>query len=230
MYGVPCLLVLHASCRLLTRDQELREFYATWLKRKGAGQRDAEPGGEEGESMVAAESPPEVGTPLASVPKNLSAATIDIDIPSFTLRSTVLPPILQDVVSPSETFVNIPATAPSSPSLSISTVSDLTPTELGEIEHSEEQTTIHHKTFYLEDGNVEITCGHTIFRVHSPVVSFSSSKLRDVLSPSSLLNAPMREGCPRVTLSDSAEDFEVLLKMIYTPGCASPPLNVRSMN
>ena len=81
-----------------------------------------------------------------------------------------------------------------------------------------------HGSFYLEDGNVEIVCGYTIFRVHSPIVSFSSPYLRDILSPSTLLNAPMPEGCSRVVFEDSAQDFAVLLKMIYTPGYA-PPLS-----
>ena len=81
---------------------------------------------------------------------------------------------------------------------------------------SEEWTTIPHETFYFEDGNVEIVCGDTVFRVHSTIISFSSSKLRDMLSPSTLLNAPMPEGCPRTVFEDSADDFEVLLETIYT--------------
>ena len=109
---------------------------------------------------------------------------------------------------------HFPAGTVSSPTLSISTVSDLTPTELGEIE----QTTARHDTFYFEDGNVEIMCGDTVFRIHSTVIGFSSPKLRDILSPSELLHAPIPEGRPRITISESAEDFEILLKMIYTPG------------
>jgi hypothetical protein len=108
----------------------------------------------------------------------------------------------------------------SSPTLSISTISDFTPTELGEdvLEGSSELIPTPHETFYLEDGNVEIICGHTIFRIHSPIVSFSSPKLRDMLSQSAILNAPTPDECPRIVFNDSAEDFAVLLKMIYTPG------------
>ena len=84
--------------------------------------------------------------------------------------------------------------------------------------------------FYLENGDVEIVCGHTIFRIHSPIVSFSSANLRDMLSSPTLLNAPMPEGCPRVIFKDSAEDFAVLLKMIYTPGCVSPPFDASFVN
>ena len=72
---------------------------------------------------MAAEVPVEVETPIAFVPQDLSSAAIDIDTSSS---------ILHNLESSSETFVNIPATAVSSPTLTISTVSDLTPTELGE--------------------------------------------------------------------------------------------------
>jgi len=110
-------------------------------------------------------------------------------------------------------------------------VSDLTPTELDDIrEGNGEVIPTRHKTFYLEDGNVEVVCGRTIFRIHSPIVSFSSSKLRDMLSPSTLLNASVPEGCPRIGFKDSAEDFAVLLKMIYTPGYVPFPLDTNCIN
>ena len=117
--------------------------------------------------------------------------------------------------------MNIPATALSSPTLSISTISDLAPTELGEeTDPSEEQTTTRHDTFYFEDGNVEIVCEYTVFRVHSTIISFASPKLRGVLSPTALLGALLPEGCPRIALADRASDFAVLLRVIYTPGYA----------
>ena len=84
----------------------------------------------------------------------------------------------------------------------------------------------HHDTFYFEDGNVEIVCENTVFRIHSSIISFASSNLRDITSPPTLLNAQMPEGRPRVTVSDSAEDFGALLKMIYTPGWVPPSLEV----
>ena len=120
----------------------------------------------------------------------------------------------------------------SSPTLSISTISDLTPTEFDEDigESSDERVPIHHETFYLEDGNVEIMCGQTIFRVHSPVISFSCHNLRNILSSSALLGAPMPEGCPRVAFKDDPEDFSVLLKMIYTPGYVPLPSGKGSMS
>ena len=130
----------------------------------------------------------EVETPIAFVPQELPTAMIDINIPSPILQSIVPPSILQAIKPPSilydaesfpETFVEVPTGTPSSPTFSISTVSDLTPSESGKDirEGSGGQTPVHHGMFYLEDGNVEILCGLTIFRVHSPVVSFSSPKL-----------------------------------------------------
>ena len=201
-------------------DQELRDVHAEWLERKEREkQRDVpeaeECWREEEEDAMATEVPAEVETPIASAPQDLPI-TVDTGIP---------PSILHGIESPSDPFTNINRTAAaSSPTLSISTVSDLTLTELGDdigVDSSKWILT-RHETFYLEDGNVEIVCGHTIFRVHSPVVSFSSRNLRDVLSPFTLLNAPMPEGCPRVVFKDSAEDFGVLLMMIYTPGYIPP--------
>jgi len=61
-------------------------------------------------------------------------------------------------------------------------------------------------------------CGDTVFRVHSSIISFFSPNIRDLLSPSALINAPTPEGCPRVVFTDSADDFSVLLRMICMPG------------
>ena len=166
----------------------------------------------------------DIATPVAFAPQDLPIA-VDIDIPPPILHDLTSPSVFHDVDTPIDTSANARTTAPSSPTLSTSTVSDFTPTELEDSteEGDGERSTTRHETFYLEDGNVEVVCGHTIFRIHSPIVSFSSSKLRDVLSPSILLNAPMAEGCPRIAFEDSPEDFAVLLKMIYTPGCVTPP-------
>jgi len=199
-------------------------FHAAWLKRKeeerrGTGETEVCKREEE-EGTVAAEVPPEVETPVAFVSQNLPA----VNIHSSTFRGIKSPYPSHDVDSSSGTFVNVPATAVSSPTLSISTVSDLTPTELSEeIEHGGNQAATRHDTFYFEDGNVEIACGDTVFRVHSTVVSFSSSELRHILSPSTLRAAPMPEGCPRIVFTDTVEDFSILLEMIYTPGCAPLP-------
>jgi len=70
--------------------------------------------------------------------------------------------MLRDLEYPSETFFDIPPTAVSSPTLSISTVSDLTPTELSEDIEDDNEMVIHHDTFYFEDGDVEIVCRHAL--------------------------------------------------------------------
>ena len=212
----------HVGTYLLTYNQELRELHTRWLKRKEEERRDAslvrEPVGEEKGTMPA-QVPTEVETPIAFVSKNLPATTGGI----YTHSS-----VLQDAERSSETFVDISAAAVSSPTLSFSTVSDLTPTDFGE--EVEEQTIARHDAFYFEDGNVEIACGDTLFRVHSTVISFSSSKLRDMFSPTTLLSVPMPDGRPRVAVADSTEDFAVLLKMIYTPGWVFTSLEACSAN
>jgi hypothetical protein len=182
---------------------------------------------EERRNPAATEIPVEVETPIAFAPKNLP----DIGISSSISEDIEFLSALQDAESSSDAFPNDQIPTASSPTLSIFTVSDLAPTELDEDigEGSDGGVPTHHETFYLQDGNVEILCGRTIFRVHSPIVSFSSPKLRDMLSSSTLLNAPVPEGCPRVVFRESSEDFAVLLKMIYTPVYV-PPLGVGSVN
>lgn len=172
----------------------------------------------EEEGTPASESPAEIETPVALTPRDLPAT---FDIPSSILHGIESSFVRHNVETSSASFVDIPATTESSPTLSISTISDLAPTEL-----SEEETVAHHDVFYFGDGNIEIVCGGTVFRVHSTIVSFSSSKLRDTLAPSTLLDAPMPEGCPRVVFKDTPKDFAILLKMIYTPGFVSLPFGV----
>jgi len=198
-------------------DQEFRDIHAKWLEQKeeeqGFTMGTGEGNVEVTEKVTSVEvSPNEAGiaeTPAAFVPRDLPVTPIDIS-----------PSVLQDVVSSSETFISIQAATASSPTSTIATISDLTPTDLLDEDTGvgNEWILTRHKTFYLEDGNVEIVCGQTLFRVHSPIVSFSSPKLRDLLSPATLLDASMPEGCPRVTFTDTAVDFVILLKMIYTPG------------
>ena len=203
-------------------EQEFREIHAAWIQQTEE-QRDPrlteEHQGSGGEDIVTADAFAEAETPVAFVPQDLPTAETGIEIPSSILQDIVSASAQHDTGSSSEAIIDIPASPTSSPTLSISTMSDLTPTELGETE--QERGLGHagsHDTFHFEDGNVEIVCGNTICRVHSTVVSFSSSQLREILSQSALLNAPAPEGRPRIIISDSAEDFTMLLKMIYTPG------------
>ena len=224
---VGCAACPGASPRVDLFGQGFREVHAAWLEQRERDQSDAEGagiGGEEvGGNVMATEVTGEIETPIAFVPQDLP--------PTETDGSTTSPIFQGNTRSSSETFTEIQANAISSPTFSISTVSDLTPTELGEeTENTVEQAANHHDTFYFEDGNVEIVCEETVFRVHSTIISFSSPKLRDILSPTTLLNAPMPEGCPRVVLTDSAVDFAVLLRVIYTPGYVTHPVDVAPAN
>jgi len=184
-------------------------------------QRKGEEG--QGNAIGAEETPAEVETPIASAPKDLPTA-VDIGVPCSLLQDIESLSSLHGPESSPNPFTDDRIPAVSSPTLSISTVSDLSPTEFDDYfgEGDGERIYTHHEAFYIEDGNVEIVCGHTIFRIHSSVVSFSSPNLRDTFSSSTLLKAPMPEGRPRIFFKDSAEDFTVLLKMIYTPGHVPP--------
>ena len=177
--------------------QEFRKIHTAWLQRKSE---------EEKRNTFGPKDPP---TPINIV-----------GIPSSIFQEPGNPFNLHGMGRSSDPYPEDRTTAVYSPTLSTSTASDLTPSESDEDtrEGGDERILIRHKTFYLEDGNMEIVCGHTIFRVHSPIVSFSSPTLRNILSPSALCNAPTPEGCPQIIFKDSAEDFAVLLKMIYTPG------------
>ena len=84
-------------------------------------------------------------------------------------------------------------------------------------------TIAQHKTFYLEDGNVEVVCGNTLFRVHTSVLSFHSPALRRMFAQTNLTAAESPNGCPRIPSSDTAADFTTLLKMIYLPGSVALP-------
>ena len=180
---------------------------------------------------MAAEIPAEVETPIAFAPQDLPT-TVDIDIPSPILQGVESSSALHGVESSPNASTDDWTATVSSPTLSISTISDLTSTEFDEdiSEGGGGRISTRHEAFYLVDGNLEVVCGHTIFRIHSPIVSFSSPSLRDMLSPSTLLNAPTPEGCPRVIFKDSAEDFAVLLKMIYTPGYVPPSFDAGSVD
>jgi hypothetical protein len=215
---VRCTSHGYSSRLSLTCEQEFREIHAAWVQQRKE-QKDSKETGEE--DMAAGETSAEVKTPVAFAPQDLPVATIPIEIPSSILQDIESSSVFSDRDSSLETFIDVPSGA-ASPTLSISTVSDLAPTEFGEeSERGETQTTTRHDTLYFEDGNVEIACGDTIFRIHSSIVSFSSSELRDILSQQALLDAPTPDGRPRITTSDSPEDFATLLKMIYTPGLVS---------
>ncbi|KAF9783234.1 hypothetical protein BJ322DRAFT_1008232 [Thelephora terrestris] len=74
-----------------------------------------------------------------------------------------------------------------------------------------------HDTFNFEDGNVEVLCGNTLFRVHTSILSLHSPALRQMFAQASLATAESPNGCPRILSHDKATDFTTLLKMIYLP-------------
>ena len=145
-------------------------------------------------------------------------------------------PPLEPVTTP-ETDAIPASPATQSPSISIASLSDFTiadasdgesqidPTisDTSDDELPTDPTTIApHKTFYLEDGNVEVLCGNVLFRVHTSVLSFHSPALRRMFAQTNLAAAESPNGCPRIGSSDTATDFSTLLKMIYLPGFVGP--------
>ena len=80
-----------------------------------------------------------------------------------------------------------------------------------------------HETFYLEDGNVEVLCGNTLFRVHTTILSFHSPALRRMFTQTNLTTAESPNCCPRIQSSDMPKDFATLLKIIYLPGFVALP-------
>jgi len=154
-YRVPSVSLPHATLYLV--DQEFRELHAKWLEQKEEEQKFTAGTGEGNVEVKENLTSVEV-SPAAFVPRNLPVTPIDIS-----------PSVLQDVVSSSETFIFIQAATASPPTSTISTISNLTPTDLDEDTGvSNERTLTHHEIFYLEDGNVEIVCGQTVFRVRPP--------------------------------------------------------------
>ena len=106
-----------------------------------------------------------------------------------------------------------------SPSISVSSLSDFTIADTSDDEPPSDPPTITpHDTFYLEDGNVEVLCGNTLFRVHTSILSFHSPVLRRMFAQASLASAESPNSCPRILSSDPPRDFATLLKMIYLPG------------
>ena len=134
------------------------------------------------------------------------------------------PPPLESVTAPE--IDTVPASpVPQSPSISVSTLSDFTIADTSDDDSPIDPTVITtHTTFYLEDGNVEVLCGNTLFRVHTTILSFHSPALCRMFGQTNLASAESPNGCPRILSSDTATDFATLLKMIYLPGYIILPL------
>ena len=103
--------------------------------------------------------------------------------------------------------------------MSIATLSDFTNADISDDEtRMDPKTTTPHETFHLEDGNAEVLCGNTLFRVHTTVLSFHSPTLRQMFTQTALAAAELPNGCPRLSSTDTAGDFATLLKTVYLPG------------
>ena len=161
-----------------------------------------------------------------------------LGLPNRDLEPQILqPPPLESVTtSEADTTPESPITR--SPSISVATLSDFTIadtpddgspfdptiTDAPDDELPIDPTAVtQHSTFYIEDGNVEVLCGNTLFRVHTSILSFHSPALRRMFAQISLAAGESSNGCPRILSSDTAKDFTTLLKMIYLPGYVVPP-------
>ena len=179
------------------------------------------------------------------VNQNEPAATpvvTSLGLPNGYLEPHIYQPPLPEPVTISKPEM-IPASpvAPvtRSPSISIATLYDFTIADAFDDESHVEPTIIDtfddepptnlmavvtpHQTFYLEDGNVEVLCWNTLFRVHTTILSFHSPALCRMFAQTNLATAESPNGCPRILSSDAPKDFATLLKMIYLPGSVTPP-------
>lgn len=68
--------------------------------------------------------------------------------------------------------------------------------------------------FWYADGNIVLQAGNTQFKVHRGVLSRQSSVFEDMFSIPQPADNQNGE-CPVVVLSDSVEDWEVLLTLLY---------------
>jgi len=134
------------------------------------------------------------------------------------------PPPLESVTTlETDTVPVSPVTQ--SPSISIATLSDFTIADASDGESPiDPMSMTPHDTFYLEDGNAEVLCGNTLFRVHASVLSLHSPVLSRMLAKANLAVAESPNGCPRIPFSDTATDFATLLKIIYLPVYATQSL------
>ena len=148
------------------------------------------------------------------------------------------PPPLELVTAPaSDTIPASPVTSVTqSPSTSIATLSDFAITDTDDqsiidpavADASDDEFLVDltaatpHKTLYFEDGNAEVLCGNSLFRVHTTILSLHSPVLRRTFTQANLAPAESPNGCPRILTSDTPEDFATLLKTIYLPGFVAP--------
>jgi len=142
-----------------------------------------------------------------------------LGLPSRDLEpQTSQPPPPESFTTP-ETDTIPESSLTQSPFISIASLSDFTISDTSDDEFSTNLTEeAKHEIFYLEDGNVEVLCGSTLFRVHTTILSFHSPVFCRVFSQTALAAAESPNGCPRILSSDTAKDFTTLLKVVYFPG------------
>jgi hypothetical protein len=150
-----------------------------------------------------------------------AAPAVTLGLPSGYPEPQILhPPPLEPVTALGPDAMIPAASITHSPPTSIATLSDFTIADTSDDEHPIDDRTdaAPHETFYLHDGNVEVLCKNTLFRVHTTILSFHSPALRRIFAQTSLDAAESPNGCPRILSSDTAMDFTTLLRMIYLPG------------
>lgn len=77
-----------------------------------------------------------------------------------------------------------------------------------------------HPDLSFPDGTVILRSENTLFRVHQGVLSAHSPVFRDIFSlPQGYLRQNLVDGCPLVTLPDSAQDVEYMLRELYCLSC-----------
>lgn len=85
---------------------------------------------------------------------------------------------------------------------------------------------VRHDRFYFDDGNLVIRSSEdveqrtTIFRIHKGVLALNSSVFAGMftLPDAGPSVQDTYDGIPLVTLTDSVEDLEGLLSVLYDPG------------
>ena len=133
-------------------------------------------------------------------------------------------PLREQVAAP-ETEIISGSPVIQSPSISDASLSDFTIVDAsGDELPIDPVTATPHSTFHFEDGNVEVLCEHTLFRVHTSILSLHSPALRQMFTRANLAAAESPNGCPRILSSDTTSDFVTLLKVAYLPGYIWPLL------
>ena len=160
-------------------------------------------------------------TPTTNVQQDSSATPVvtSLGLPEGDPQPDVLHPSSPASITALETDAVPASSITRSPSISVSSLSDFTIADTPDDESPIGPTAITpHDTFYFEDGDAEVLCGNTLFRVHIDTLSSYSAALHRMFGQASPTSVDLPNGCPRILSSDTPKDFATLLKMIYIPG------------